>query len=131
MPGGQSPPAISAGRQVPRDERSVIETTRRSFTVRIIYSDLTDTVYMYIERYLVALDDQPHTPALLRRLMSLNWDLVGAKFEWNPEDGEVRLAWAMNTDSNFDRRAFRSLARGITAVADRFHRELDRINRGQ
>lgn len=106
-------------------------TTGREFAVRMIYSDRTDTIYMYIERYLVAPAEGQTTSAVLRRLMELNWTLLLGKFEWDATDGEVRLAMILNTDSNFDRRAFRSAVRGIGQVADRYYNELDRLARGQ
>lgn len=102
-------------------------STSREFSVHVMYSDRTDTVYMYVERYLSAPAAAPTTPAVLRRLMELNWSLLLGKFEWDPTDGEVRLAMILNTDSNFDRRAFRSAVRGIGQLADRYHAQLDRL----
>lgn len=104
-------------------------TTGREFPIHLLYSDRTDTVYMYIERYLSAPTSAASTPAVLRRLMELNWALLVGKFEWNATDGEVRLAITINTDSNFDRRAFRSSIRAIGQLADRYHGELSRLTR--
>lgn len=106
-------------------------STGREFTIHLVYSDRTDTIYLYVERYLVAPADGQTTNAVLRRLMELNWSLLLGKFEWDSTDGEVRLAMVLNTDSNFDRRAFRSAVRGIGQLADRYWGELDRILRGQ
>lgn len=106
-------------------------STGREFTVHLVYSDRTDTIYAYVERFLSAPADADTTPALLRRLMELNWTLLLGKLEWDSTDGEVRLAMVLNTDSNFDRRAFRSAIRGIGQLADRYWGELDRIARGQ
>jgi len=106
-------------------------TTGREFPVHMVYSDRTDTLYLYVERFLVAPADGQTTDALLRRLMELNWTLLLGKFEWNSTDGEVRLAMIVNTDSNFDRRAFRSAVRGIGQLADRYYNGLDRLLRGQ
>lgn len=106
-------------------------STGREFQVHMHYSDNTDTIYVYVERYVVVPDDGPQTPAMLRRLMELNWTLLGPSFEWNPTDGEVRLKMVLNTDSNFDRRSFRSAVRSIVQVADRYWPELDRLTRGQ
>lgn len=105
-------------------------TTGRDFPVRLVYSDRTDTIYLFIERYLAAPADGEHTNAVLRRLMELNWTLLLGKFEWDSTDGEVRLAMILNTDSNFDRRAFRSAVRGIGQLADRYLQELERLARG-
>jgi hypothetical protein len=91
------------------------------------YSDVTDTVYLYVDHYLTARADAATTDPLIRHMMELNWRLLVGKFEWDPSDGEVRLAMVMNTDSNFDRRAFRSLVRAITDQADRLYGELIRV----
>ncbi|MGE0786005.1 MAG: YbjN domain-containing protein [Sandaracinaceae bacterium] len=106
-------------------------STGRDFTVHLVYSDRTDTIYMYVERYLEVQPDGVTTNAVVRRLMELNWTLLLGKFEWNATDGEVRLAMILNTDSNFDRRAFRSSVRAIGQLADRYYLELDRLVRGQ
>lgn len=106
-------------------------STGREFTVHAVYSDRTDTIYLYVQRYLVVPADGPTTGAVLRRLMELNWSLLLGKLEWDSTDGEVRLAMVLNTDSNFDRRAFRSAVRGIGQLADRYWGELDRLLRGQ
>lgn len=99
----------------------------RTFNVHLTYDDDSDTIYLYVDRYLLAPETAATTPALLRQLMSLNWDMLIGKFEWDRSDGEVRLSAVMNTDSNFDRRAFRSTVRGIQALADRHYPELLRI----
>lgn len=106
-------------------------STGRDFAVHAVYSDRTDTVYLYVQRYVVVPAEGPTTGAVLRRLMELNWSLLLGKLEWDSTDGEVRLAMVLNTDSNFDRRAFRSAVRGISQLADRYWGELDRILRGQ
>lgn len=99
----------------------------REFEIRLAYSDVTDTVYLHIPRYIVAASDAPTTDRVMRRLMELNWTMLLGKFEWDPTDGEVRLAMIVNTDSNFDRRAFRSAVRSIAELADRYHNELVRM----
>lgn len=98
--------------------------TRNDLTVHAIYSDDSDTVYVYVERYLVLAPEAPQTTATLRRLMELNWELLVGKFEWNPRTGEVRISAVLNTDSNFDRRAFRSIVHALDSVAVRYYREL-------
>lgn len=105
-------------------------TTGREFTVHAVYSDRTDTIYLYIDRLLVVPADGATTDRVLRRLMELNWSFLLGKLEWDSTDGEVRIAMVLNTDSNFDRRAFRSAVRGIGQLADRYWGELDRLVRG-
>ncbi len=99
----------------------------RDFDVKVVYSDDSDTIYMFVERYIVAAADADTTPAVLRRLMELNWQLLVGKLEWHSTDGEVRIAFVLNTDSNFDRRSFRSCVRSIVNVADRYYPELSRL----
>lgn len=89
-----------------------------------VYSDESDAIYFYLERYLVVPSDHPRAAAVLRRLMEINWDILVGKLEWNPRSGEVRLSATLNTDSNFDRRAFRSILRALDRVAHRYRREL-------
>ena len=109
------------------DVRLQGETSHRTFNVRMVYSDATDTVYFYIDNYLTAPADAPTTDALLRHLMELNWRMLTGKFEWDASNGDVRIAMIMNTDSNFDRRSFRSILRAIQEQADRLYAELTRI----
>lgn len=101
--------------------------TERVLDVQLAYSDVTDTIYLYVNQFLSAPNEGEHTDPLLRRLMELNWTMLLGKFEWDPTDGEVRLAVVLNTDSNFDRRAFRSGVRALSALADRYYPELHRL----
>ena len=95
-----------------------------ALAMHAVYSDDSDTIYFYVERYLVVPSAHPQAGTVLRRLMELNWELLAGKFEWNPRTGEVRLGATLHTDSNFDRRAFRSLVRSLDALAQRYHGEL-------
>lgn len=107
----------------------------REHVVHMIYSDARDTVYMYIPRYLLAPADDEETPGLLRRLMELNWRSLALKYEWDPAEGEVRLSTVMHTDSNFDRRAFRSLLQTLLEEAERrwldLARMVDQVGKGR
>jgi hypothetical protein len=102
-------------------------TSQRELSIHLVYSDETDTLYFYVDRYLIAPPGAEATEAVLRRLMELNWQMLVGKFEWDPSGGEVRLAMVMNTDSNFDRRTFRSIVRTIGPLADRYHAELAQL----
>jgi hypothetical protein len=98
--------------------------TRSDLVMHAVYNDDSDTVYVYVERYLLLAPEARQTTAALRRLMELNWELLVGKFEWNPRTGEVRLSAVLNTDSNFDRRAFRSIVHALDSAAVRYYREL-------
>jgi len=107
--------------------RHVDAQARRELVLTLIYSDVTDTLYLFVPRLVSAAPEDASTPALLRRLMELNFRLLGAKLEWDPSNGEVRLSATLHTDSNLDRRALRSMVLTLFSVADRYEPELQRI----
>ncbi|MEM9072724.1 MAG: YbjN domain-containing protein [Myxococcota bacterium] len=107
--------------------RHVTDDARRELTLTAVYSDESDTIYLYVDRLAVAPPEDESTPAVLRRIAELNWRLLTAKLEWNPSDGEVRMSAVLHTDSNFDRRAFRNLVRMLLTQADRWGPELQRL----
>lgn len=91
------------------------------------FSQKTDTVYLVYKRYLsMGEKDDPCLPLALR-LLELNREMVTAKFEWDRSAHTIRLSAALNTDSNFDRRAFRSLVIGLRTLAKRLYPELHRL----
>ena len=80
-------------------------------------SSSTDTVYICFERLLVFDEEKPPSASLALKLLGLNREMVTSKFEWDTEERSIRLSTSLNTDSNFDRRAFRSQIKGIIAIA--------------
>jgi hypothetical protein len=94
----------------------------------VAYSNVTDTIYLYVPGFLTAPSDGEHTDALLRRLMELNWTMLFGKFEWDPTDGEIRLSTVVHTDSNFDRRSFRAVVGQLGDLVDRHYADLERLN---
>lgn len=109
-----------------------LDSTRTGvrFDVRLDYSDDSDTIYHYVNRYLALPSSNPRVSEVLRRLMQLNWSMLIGKFEWEPRQGEIRLSAIENTDSNFDRRAFRSTVQALHNLAERYYRDLDGLVRG-
>lgn len=101
----------------------------RTFDVGIRYCRVTDTVYVYIERFLVLPSPAGPSAELARRLLELNRRMVTAKLEWDRPTNSIRLSVVINTDSNFDRRAFRSQLLGLWANAERLWPELDPLTR--
>jgi hypothetical protein len=100
------------------------EEARNVFSVTVQYNSTNQTVLVTIDQYLTATTENPRTDRLLQRLMELNWQQLVPMFQWNAADGHVRLAGLLNTDSNFDRRAFRGVVQAVDAVAARNYREL-------
>jgi hypothetical protein len=72
-------------------------------------------------------ETSPRLPVVLRRAMELNWELLAAKLEWSATSGELRLSAVLHTDSNFDRRAFRSLVRALDRLCLRYSAEFVRL----
>jgi hypothetical protein len=88
------------------------------------YDGRANTLLVTTDRYVTAGSDNPRTDRLLQQLMELNWQQLVPMYQWNAADGKVRLAGALNTDSNLDRRAFRSVVQAVNRVAQRNFREL-------
>ncbi len=103
---------------------------RRTFVVSLRYDDASDTIYAHVEHYALLRADAANALQAFRRLMELNWEMLVGKFEWSPASNEVRLSATMNTDSNFDRRAFRSVVRALVRLADRYADEVSRLTGG-
>lgn len=101
-------------------------STRR-FVLSLHYDDNTDTIYVYADHYATLRADAPNVAQVTRRLLELNWEMLVGKFEWSPASGEVRLSAVLNTDSNFDRRAFRGVVRAVLRLADRYADEVARL----
>jgi hypothetical protein len=125
--------SVSATCQVTDENRATCnyvhhgQRSEHDFTLKLIYSDESDTIFMYVDRFLMAPIANPGTPALLAHLMELNWAMLAGKFEWDSNDGEIRLSVTLHTDSNFDRRAFRNLLHSLALRADRYYVELRRM----
>lgn len=99
----------------------------RTFVVSMTYDDGSDTIYFYIERYATLRADAANVAQATRRLFELNWEMLASRFEWSPSTGEVRLSALIHTDSNFDRRAFRSVLRSLLRSAERYAQELSQL----
>lgn len=102
-----------------------------TFDMVMEYSDESDTVYMWANRYLMVPAASSNLAATLRRMMELNSEMLVGKLEWDPRDGETRLSAVVSTDSNFDRRAFRGTVRALHSLVERYFRELSALARGE
>lgn len=102
-----------------------------TFDMVMEYSDESDTVYMWANRYLMLPASSAHLLPALRRMMEMNNEMLVGKLEWDPSDGETRLGAVVSTDSNFDRRAFRSTVRALHVLCERYFRELSALSRGE
>ncbi len=98
----------------------------RTYTVVVRYSRNTDTIYIYIDKF-IGLTDAGPSADLARRLLELNREMVTAKFEWDRASTSIRLSATINTDSNFDRRAFRSQLQGLWSIAEKLWPSLNAL----
>ncbi|MBL8681426.1 MAG: hypothetical protein JNK05_19770 [Myxococcales bacterium] len=122
--------ACSFRGQAPGPDGRTANPTARQFVVAMTYDDGSDTIYVYVERYATLRADAANVAQASRRLLEINWETLSAKMEWSPTSGEVRLSALLHTDSNFDRRAFRSVVRSVLRVADRYAAELSQLTGG-
>jgi hypothetical protein len=119
--------ACSIRTQAPGPDGRTPNATARRFVLSMTYDDGSDTIYFYIERYAALRADSANVAQVTRRLLEINWESLSSKLEWSPASGEVRLSALLHTDSNFDRRAFRSVVRSVLRVADRYATELSQL----
>jgi hypothetical protein len=119
--------ACSFRGQAPGPDGRTANPTARRFLVAMTYDDGSDTIYVYVERYAALRADAANVAQVSRRLLEINWETLSAKMEWSASSGEVRLSALLHTDSNFDRRAFRSVVRSVLRVADRYAAELSQL----
>ncbi len=98
------------------------EEAMNVFGVTVRYDSRTNVVLVSVDRYLTLPPENPRTEAALQRLLELNWEQLVPMFQWNSRTNNVRLVGALNTDSNFDRRAFRGVVGGVHAAAARNYR---------
>ena len=99
----------------------------RRYALVLEYSDQTDTVYAYLDHYATLRADATNANAVFRRMSEMNWEMLVGKFEWSSRSGEVRLGAVLNTDSNFDRRAFRGVVRAVLRLGDRYAEEISHL----
>ncbi len=99
----------------------------RRYALVLEYSDQTDTVYAYLDHYATLRADSTNANAVFRRMSEMNWEMLVGKFEWSSRTGEVRLGAVLNTDSNFDRRAFRGVVRAVLRLGDRYAEEISHL----
>ena len=87
--------------------------------VRVVISEVSETVTVAVLDLAQWDPNAADLGAKLRLLHELAWELPGAKLEWDPRTGAVRLSAVLHTDTNFDRRAFRVVVRELAATARR------------
>jgi hypothetical protein len=95
------------------------------FTFVLKYSRQTDSIYIYVDRFLPLSDPAGPSLILARRLLELNREMVTAKLEWDKSASAIQLSTFVNTDSNFDRRAFRSQLVSLWRVVEQLWPELE------
>ena len=103
------------------------QPSNRRFVLSLQYDDNSDTIYVYVDHYALLHGDAQNAGQVFRRLLELNWEMLIGRFEWSSASGEIRLSAVMNTDSNFDRRAFRGVVRSVLRLADRYADEIARL----
>lgn len=100
------------------------ECDKADYDMFILVDQQHAFVYISLARYLQVPRDHPSFPAILTRLMEINWDLLLGKFEWNPNDGEVRVAFTFTTENGLGQKALGAAISAILDVADKHYIEL-------
>jgi hypothetical protein len=94
-----------------------ITVAERTLELTIRHSPQTDTIYICFEQFLPFFAEDAPSQSLALKLLALNREMVTAKFEWDEETRTIRLSTVLNTDTNLDRRAFRSQVVGLIQIA--------------
>jgi len=102
-----------------------LKENEKPFDIRVRYSKTTSTVHIVVERFLEIKNEEGISLALAKRLLELNKEMICAKFDLNNVNNSVRLSTIINTDSNFDRAAFRSQLVGIWKITEKLWPELN------
>jgi hypothetical protein len=100
---------------------------KHSFEFVALYSDSTDTIYIYIDRLIPLPPNTAPSAGLSIRLLELNREMVASKFEWDHQTNSIRLSTVINTDSNLDRRALRSQIIGLLSITNKLWPELRQL----
>jgi hypothetical protein len=101
------------------EARATLPGSDDTILLRVIASSETRTIFLSVPDLAHAASDAPGTPALLRRLAELNWELLLGKLEWNAASGEVRLTMVLPTHGGLDRDALGAMVRALVATAGR------------
>ena len=83
--------------------------------------------FVIIRNYMTVKPDNRNADKVLRHLMQLNWKLNVGKFEWNPDDGEVRLTFTFSTEEGIGFNAFKAVFDTLTNTADDKYEECQKI----
>ena len=110
------------------EERSEISLTMRGennqYDLRIFIDDDRKIAYMCVNRFLICPTSHPRLPQILQRLMELNWKLLVGKYEWDKNDGEVRLSYTFSTENSVGYEAFVACFQVLVMTADSDYPEL-------
>ncbi len=103
--------------------------------LNINYRNETSTIYIYFDKIIKIPTGQKKQTLFYQNLLILNSQMVGSKLEFLTKDQSIRLSTTINTDTNFDRKAFRSVIKGLITtlplVIKKIETELSSIKTGQ
>lgn len=91
--------------------------TTKSQQIVVNVDDRSATIYIIIENFHEA---KNLTLEQAKKLLEINQKLVSTKFSLDTESQNITLSAVINTDSNFDRKTFRSVLMGFIEVAQQY-----------
>ncbi len=97
------------------------------FDMRIFIDEARKVVYVCVNRLLYCPASHPRHALMMQRLMELNWQLLVGKYEWDKEDGEVRLSYTFSTENGLGYESFAACFQALIMTADQHYPELMRI----
>jgi hypothetical protein len=96
---------------------------------RAVIDEGRKLVYIYLNRYLLVPKDHPKKSEILQILMEQNWKLNVGRYEWDPEDGEVRFSYTFSTENGVGFELFEAVVKTLLGTGDRSWPELSNLAR--
>ena len=104
-----------------------IRGENNQYDIRIFIDDERKVVYVCVNRFLYCPTSHPRHSPVMQRLMELNWKLLIGKYEWDKNDGEVRLSYTFSTENGVGYDAFETCFQVLIMTADQHYPELMKL----
>jgi hypothetical protein len=106
-----------------------VKMTKATHRLRMVIDEKRKILYVFLNRYFVVPKDHPNRNQVLQALMEQNWKLNVGRYEWDPEDGEVRLSYTFTTENGLGFEAFEAVVKTLLDTGDTLWPELSGLAR--
>jgi len=96
-----------------------------TFDIGVQIFESIEMIYISISNYMQVPLSDPGALPMLSYLMNENWNMNFGKFEWDIDDGEVRLSHTLPIDDGISKETFQAYFTAILNMADEKLPELE------